>query len=796
MGGGGKSGGGYQVTRHYLSMLYGICAAGRNIELLELKFGDKVAWRGSMKMNGSVEIDKPDLFGGDTKEGGVRGVMTWLNGGANQTLPARLAAKFGLTPETCPGYRGIASIFLTGVPVPDSIDTVDEWGNPIPTGTPDSIFTDVDRDTGRGFRVCSNNPYLKKITARLRRPAEGLNPSIAMIRLKNSSAGVEQYATNAVHIVFEAMTNTEFGMGENYGMFDIASFEQCAQVIYNEKLGLNILWNRQSKIEDFIKIILDHVQGAVFVHPATGKHTMTLLRGDYVVGSLKTVSPDNAKLSNFKTKIWGDITNEVTVTWTNPETGKEETVTVQDLAGIAAQGAITSASRNYHGIGSRNTAIMVGERDLAAIAYPLATCEAEVSRAFWKTVMHDCVVLNWPRHGVESAVFRVVEIKNGSSSRTVTLTLIEDVFSLDRATYSEPTETEWTKPATQPQPLTNFHLGTAPAFFTIRALGLSDIEELDYPEAVSAIVVAPDSFDDIAVELVGYTTTATGAPIRKTLAQLDLSGVMVTSHPLVQQSMSVVLIETGVIGSMPVVGNFLLIGTGTDAETEIASVTGINGNKVTIARGLLDTVPRAWPTGTRIMVIPSSSGDKTRRSAFEDVDYHLKTITTNGTLAIYNAPKQTVTISERPHLPNRPANVTVGGVAFGTYDMANAGTVTVAWSNRNRRTEATQAPRWTDASASLEPGQTTTITALRSSDRAVLGTMEGLTGTSATVGKALFAGESDAIIRVTAVRDDMESLQGHEIRVTLTNDSFLLDGTEAGNTLDIGSGEFLLIEGV
>ena len=797
MGSGGKRGSKYPVVRYYLSMMWGICATGRNIELLELKFGDKVAWRGSRKLNGEIEIDKPDLFGGEKKEGGVRGIVTWLNGGANQTLTDRIAAKFGKPSSELPGYRGFASIFLSGVPVPPPAAEVDDNGNPLPGETPTTVFTTADQDTGRGFLVCANNPYLKAISARVRRPSEGLNPSIAMIRVKDSSEGHQQYASNAAHIVFEAMTNTDFGMGEHYSMFDIASFEQCAQVLYDEKMGLNILWTRQSKIEDFVKIILDHIQGAVFVNPATGKHTMKLLRGDYVIGSLKTVSPDNTKLSNYKTKIWGDISNEVTVTWTNPETGKEETVTVQDLAGIAAQGGITSASRNYHGIADQHTAIKTGERDLAAIAYPLASCDAEVSREFWKSVVHDCVILNWPRHGITSAVFRVVEVVNGSTSRTVKLSLIEDVFSLAKSEYSEVVETEWVNPSLDPQPLTNTYLGTAPAFFTIPALGLSDISELEYPEVIAAVVAGPDSSDDTGAELVGYTTTATGVKVTTTLANLVLVGVLSLAQNLVQEPRTILIIESGFIGALPQIGDFLLIGTGTDQQTEIAAVTGINGSNYTIQRGMLDTVPHQWSVGTRIMVLPISagSGDTTRRSAFEEVDYHFKTITTKGILPLYNAPKQTVILSERPHLPNRPANVTVGGVAFGTYEMKNKPNVTVTWANRNRLTEGTQTPKWTDASASVEPGQTTKVTVLRSSDRAVLGTVTGLTGTSAVIGKATFNGEFDTIVRVTSVRDGLESLQGHEIRVTLDNDALLLEGDEDGNTIDIGGGtDFLLIE--
>lgn len=801
---GGGKGAKFPVVRYYLSSFWGICASGRNIELLEVKFGEKLAWRGQVRNNTEIAINRPGLFGGNKKEGGVRGVMTWLNGNPNQTLTQRIATILGKPVNQLPGYRGLAAIFLSGVPYPEASSNVDDNGNPLLGDSPlglfniFNIFKTVDRDTGKGFLVCANNPYLKQISVRVRRPSEGLNPSIAMIRLTDSSKGIAQYASNAAHIIFESMTDTDFGMGEPLSMFDIPSFEQCAQTLYNEKFGLNILWNRQSKIEDFIKIVLDHIQGAVFVNPATGLHTMSLLRADYDVGLLKTINPDNAKLSNFKTKIWGDISNEVTVTWTNPESGKEETVTVQDLAGMAAQGGTTSASRNYHGIASQQLAFDVAERDLAAVSYPLTSCEAEVTREFWKTVVQNCVILTWPRHGITSAIFRVTNVTNGSTSRTVKLSLIEDVFSLARAQYSQVVESEWTNPALDPEPMTNFHLGTAPAFFTIPILGLNDITELEYPEVLSAVVVGPDSPDDIGVELVGYTTTATGVTVTTTLAQLSLSGVLMTSDTLLAESVSVILIEEGFIGDLPQIGEFMMIGSGSDEDTELVIVTGINGSEFTIQRGMLDTTPKEWPSNTRIMVISSlASSDATRRSAFESVDYHLRTITTQDILPLVNAPKETVVLSERPHLPNRPANVVVEDTAFGTYEMNNRTSVGVSWATRNRLLEGTQTPKWDDASVAPEDGQTTTVEIMRDSDRSLINVFEDLPGTSLTISRLDFEGELDAIVKVSAVRDGLHSLQGHEINVTLTDDMLLLEGDEENNSLDLGDGtDFLIIEEV
>ena len=767
--GGGKGSAKYPVVRYYLSMFWGICAAGNGIELLEIKFGDKLAWQGSLKENGEIEIDKGELFGGDKKEGGVRGIATWLNGNDNQMLTERLASKFRKPPSELPGYRGLASIFFTGVPVPPPVSAVDANGNPLPGAIPtNTVFNTTSRDTGRGFLVCANNPYLKTISVRVRRPSAGLNPSIAMIRLKDSSKGRPQYASNAAHIIFEAMTDTDFGMGESLSMFNIPSFEQCASVLYNEKLGLNILWNRQSKIEDFIKSVLDHIQGAVFVDPATGLHTMKLFRGDYQIGNLKTISPDNAKISNFKTKSWGEISNEVVVTWTNPESGKEETVTVQDAAGIAAQGAITSTARNYHGLGDGETAIRCGERDLAAVAYPLASCDADVTREFWDSVTNECVILNWPRHGINFAVFRIVDIKS-TSARTVKLSLIEDVFSLDKSDYGVPADSEWQNPSVLPQPLINTIVTTAPAFFTVRALGLNDISELEYPEVIAGVMAAPDSYDDTGAELVGYTSTATGVEVRKTITQLNLAGIFYLPNEMDQAVSNVLEIDSGFIGNLPRVGDFLLFGSGNDRQTELVAVTGVNGSWYTLLRGMLDTVPKKWMAGTRIVVIPvdSITGDATRRSAFETVDYHFRTITTNGILPLHNTPKISTTLSERPHLPNRPANVTVGGVRFGTFNMGTASSVVVNWANRNRLTEATQTPRWTDPSASVELGQTTKVTVLRYSNRAILSETTNITGTTVTLPRSAFGASLDTIVRVTSVRDGFESLQGHEVRVTL-----------------------------
>ena len=727
-----------RVARYYLSTFWGICAASDGIELLEVKVGDKIFWRGGLTQNASVGSDKMDLHGGDTKEGGASGVIHWLNGNQNQILSPFLASKFGKTPTTMPGYRGLASIFLTG-----------------PEG-----------DGYRGFYVGANNPYIKKIAARVRRAPVGLDPTKAMIRLKDHSEGYQQFAANAVHIIYECMTNSDWGMGESASMIDVASFNTAANTVFNEKLGLNLLWTRQSSIEDFINIVLGHIQGAMFINPTTGKHTIKLLRADYNINDLKIVNPSNAKLSGFKTKTWAEVSNEVVVTWTHPETGKEETVTVQDLAAIASKGGITSASRNYHGIADQDTAIMVAERDLSAIAYPLSSCKAEVTREFFAAVNNGCVVLNWPDYGVQSSVYRITEVTRGSTSRTITLTLMEDVFSLQHAHYIGADEREWFDPAVLPQPLTNIHMGTLPAFMTTNRLRLNSILDLPDAEALPSIMAMRQTTDDIAYDLHGYKTDVNGDVDVASMGDRIFASGFTLQAPLVQEAASTVD-ASNMIGGLPARGTFLQIGQGADAATEIATITAVNGSTLTIARGMLDTTPKDWPVETRVMayIKPSYTADATRRADGEVASYHFLPYTSRGKLALADAPRRDVTISDRPHLPNRPADVKVGETAFGTVGLNGATSVTVTWANRNRVTEATQAMRWSAAGMNPESGQTTLIKLLSSADRSILRTVAGLAGESTTLDLSEFGSSLDAIVKVMAERDGYESLQGHEIKV-------------------------------
>lgn len=146
---GGKSGGKVEVNEYSMSMHLGVCHAVD--AFTSITVGEKLAWSGLQSTTGDVTITQPELFGGVKKEGGVGGVVRFLLGLPNQVLPDSLATRLGRTSgATCPGFRGIASLFFTGTLI-------------------------------AGFYWTANNPYLKSLWIGVRRAPKGLNPAYAMI---------------------------------------------------------------------------------------------------------------------------------------------------------------------------------------------------------------------------------------------------------------------------------------------------------------------------------------------------------------------------------------------------------------------------------------------------------------------------------------------------------------------------------------------------------------------------------------------------------------------------------------
>lgn len=737
-----------EVTEYRMSMHVGI---GWEVDgIKRILFDDKVAWSGDETTVTPIAINQTELFGGVKKEGGVAGIAYFLPGRSNQVMPNVLAQRFGLTSATCPAFRGVSTIFFVGSA--QSNESTSEFLG--------IDLTVAGAQYQGGFYFTANSPFIRPLAITSYRAPKGLDADIAMI-------GDD---ANPIHIVYECLTNTDWGMGAPTTHFNTALWQDVAQVIFDEGFGLSLKWSSQMMIEEFCAEIIDHIQATIYVNPRTGLLEIKLLRDDYDLETVRELNPGNARFTKFSRKMWGETANEIVVTWTNPENEQEETVTAHDLGNIAAQGNTISDSRNYYAIRNAVLAQKVADRDVRMSATPLSAVECEVDRTAWDVLPGEVRRVTWPEKNIDNIVMRVMTVDYGKKGDSpIKITLLEDVFSLTRPISHTPPSSGWNGSAEEPAAIEFAAVHTLPAYLATQQS--TSAGDLAYPEVIAGLLTYQPGNDTIAYNLYSQSVLNNGDVAWRDGGIKTVLGRSTMLTPIYQEAVSVVAgLPLLAKNRGPQVGGFVVFGDGSDAGSEYALLRSIDpdDNTWTVDRGVLDTVPRSWPADTPVWFIPRQSAiadDDQVRSAGETVDYKLLTRTSLGQLAFDDAPTVSGTMTARPHLPLRPANVKVNGTGYGEVDATSATELAVTWSNRNRLTEDGQVVKWTAGDVAGEYLQETLITVYRE-DGTDFFQVRGLwSDTDYTIPLEWVEEETRIFIRLSSERKGLASLQNYGLWV-------------------------------
>jgi hypothetical protein len=375
----------------------------------EIQIGDRTAWGDASRASlptghglGRLSIDRPTLFGGDEREGGVVGDLDVLPGDATQGRNDYLTSLLG---AAIPAFRGVLSI------------------------------------VARKILFAANNPYLKPWAVRVRRFTAGWHgepwmPWDAEVRTWDADTGLSvTVGMNPAHILVQCLTDPHWGMG--YPMSTLgSSFWNAAWALSSEGFGLNLVWTRQQPIESFIAQVLDHIGGILYLDPERGRFELKLLRDDYWIEGLPLLGPDEiVRMERFERAQWGELPNEITVVYTDWATGKEATVTVENLAAIQLQGGVINQRRDYPGVNWGPLAARLALRDLRALGSPLARMTLTVAAGSLERppLPGDVFLLHWPRLGIERMVVRVTGIDTGTlGAASFRIEAVEDVFGMSQ----------------------------------------------------------------------------------------------------------------------------------------------------------------------------------------------------------------------------------------------------------------------------------------------------------------------------------------------------------------------------
>lgn len=582
-----------------------------------------------------------------------------------------------------------------------------------------------------------------------------LDVKIEVRRVLPDAGGV--VAMNPAHIIYQCLTDDEWGMGYDDSILDLDSFAAAADTFHAEGMGLSLLWSRQDTIESFVQVVLDHAGAVLGEDRRTGKILLTPIRGDYDLEDLPHFSDtlgNIVSLQRFERGTPADAFNELTVSFTDGLTGKTGGVTVQNLAAIQAAGRVISQSRDYPGFPTLDLAARAAMRDLLAATAGLSRWKLTVNRDGYSLLPGKVIKASWSDDGIVEMPLRVLQVDYGSlTDGKVQLECAEDVFGLPETVYVKPQAPGWTDPSGPPQASPAIAALEVPYRELLQVLGTAETAALASDAGyVAAVAARPPGFS-----LNFRLYARTGADPYEDVAAGDWCPTGALAASLAPSGTAVTLTGASALDRVKV-GELAMLGEGAGAELVRIDAIDVGTSALTLGRGCADTVPRAWPAGTRFWAIDQyGAGSPTEYVEGETVDLKVLSMSGQGLLPELSAPGVSVELAARQVRPYPPGRLRFDD-ELGTdvaYPVDLVGELTVHWAHRDRLLQHDQLVDASEASIGPEAG--TTYTVRYYLDDVLVETESGLTGTSTT--PYTYSGDGLGRVEVEALRDGHSSWQ-------------------------------------
>lgn len=741
------------IGYNYLMSLHMGLGRGPVNEIPEIRAGDVtmidtpicIAESGQL-----VEINRPDLFGGETKEGGIRGPMYIYNGAADQELQGALTSSVGTLPAIAsalggdvPSFRGVVTVWFDGL-------------------------------------VASLNPYPKEWSFRVRRTTAGWfnndpwYPAKATISLTGSRGGSIR-AMNGAHMLYEINTNPEWGRGMDPSLIDENSYIRAANQLCDEGLGLCIPWFRQENIKEFIPVVINHIGGVQYLDRETGKMTLRLIRNDYVVNDLPLFTPDTGLLDIEDDDASGEDTayNEIIVKGFDPSIKQDISVRVQNLASIQALGEILSNTIEYKGIPTLGLLSRIAERELK-VQLPLRRMTVVLDRRGWRIAPGMPFRISWPGKGISNLVLRAGDVADGTMlDGRIRVKAVEDVFAMPETSYVTPTTPQWTPPSFTPAPSPESRL-IEPNW--------RDYYRRSEPAERDAVIEG-NSFigmlakDPSGVQTQGYDlATKTGAESYVNQINGGFTAWLTLAADIdpLDTTLEVEADNVGRFMDEFVEGMVVLID---DEQIEFTAFDEIT-LLATIKRGVADTIPAAHLAAATIWLVDDEIvSDGRVYGEGETVFGKALTRTSTGLLDISLATEESITVDQRVFRPYPPGDVKVDAVSIYLLGDTLYPAPVLTWAHRDRIVQADTVVGHTEGSVGPEPGTTYTVRVFAEDEITLLRTTSAISGTTWTYDSAMQAADGNPLsvfIELESVRDDLASYFMYRFLVKISAIEFLL----------------------
>lgn len=421
--------------KYYIGIQFGLCR-GTIDQLRGIWIAEKRVYTGTSGA-GTITINEPELFGGDKLgNGGVAGDLDVYVGTTAQAVSSYLATyqDSGAGTTRTPRYSGTAYCV---------------WK--------------------RGY--IGNSSSVEPWKFEIRRIPNGLGLVTPSVNSGNDA--------NPMNVLYEILTNSEWGYGFPAADIDTANFTTAANTLTSEGNGFSMVLDSTRESVDMIQEIEKQIEGVVFLDHRTGKWKVKLARDDYNINTIIEVSRDTnlLEVGDYSRGGWSETTNQVRIRYFDrAQEYTERTAFAQDSANCILQGGGTVTTGNnvtadiqMPGVKDATLASNIAWRELRTLSYPLAKAKLTVTRALWDQTPGNVVAWTDSVLGFTRLPMRIVRIDYGQLAEgKIILDCVQDVFKFALGSFAPPNVSGWTPPSDTLVPFTQTKIFEASRGIVIR----------------------------------------------------------------------------------------------------------------------------------------------------------------------------------------------------------------------------------------------------------------------------------------------------------------------------------------
>ncbi|USL56754.1 DUF1983 domain-containing protein [Pantoea ananatis] len=215
-------------------------------------------------------------------------------------------------------------------------------------------------------------------------------------------------ASNGPSQIYDLMTNTEFGMGIDPNVIDLASFRSAAQYCENFEYFSNGAIDYSQTYKSNIELILQTFGGIMYIH--AGKMYLTV---DVQSTSVATFDESNL-YGDFKVTTAGlsEYANTIDATWKNVNNSYSDDIVripsdISQSDVVRSDGQIITIQRDYTWSYDKDSVAAMVNVDLLKLKYS----QNQVSFSTydgWDLKVWDVITVNFPENGIKNKLYRII----------------------------------------------------------------------------------------------------------------------------------------------------------------------------------------------------------------------------------------------------------------------------------------------------------------------------------------------------------------------------------------------------